>query len=137
MKRFLMIALLIGAIPAVAVGQTVMCDECTHVASVYMGEGGFIATADDADMVTWVASCGGVTRSGEEPADDDGVVSALWTGDLACMADGGTFEIGPVMDGGWFLGHGRHELRRRRPDQQGCPRQRDGRHHERRATVCR
>ena len=80
-----------------------MCDECTHVASVYMGEGGFIATADGADMVTWVASCGGVTRSGELMPNDDGVVSGLWTGDLACMADGGgSFEIGPVMDGGWF-----------------------------------
>lgn len=103
MKRFLMIALLIGAIPAVAVGQTVSCDECTHVASVYMGEGGFIATADDADMVTWVATCDGVTRSGELAPNDDGVVAALWTGDLACMAEGGgSFEVGPVMDGGWF-----------------------------------
>ena len=68
-----------------------------------MGEGGVIATADDADMVTWVASCGGVTRSGELEPNDDGVVAALWTGDLACMAEGGgSFEIGPVMDGGWF-----------------------------------
>ena len=48
-----MIALLISAIPAVAVGQTTLvgCSDCNHVASVYMGEGGFIATADGADMV--------------------------------------------------------------------------------------
>ncbi len=103
MKNYLMFALILCAIPAVAVGQTVSCADCSHEASVYMGEGGFIATADDADMVTWVASCGGVTRTGELAPDDDGVVAALWTGDLACMAEGGgSFEIGPVMDGGWF-----------------------------------
>ena len=103
LMKHITIALVLCAIPAVAVGQTVTCDDCTHVASVYMGEGGVIATADDADMVTWVASCGGVTRSGELEPNDDGVVAALWTGDLACMAEGGgSFEIGPVMDGGWF-----------------------------------
>ncbi len=103
MKRFLMTALLISAIPAVAVGQTVLsCEDCSHVASVYMGEGGFIATADDADMVTWVATCGGVTRIGELEPNDDGVVAALWSGTTTCMAEGGEFQIGPVMDGGWF-----------------------------------
>ena len=103
MKNYLMFALILCAIPAVAVGQTVSCADCSHEASVYMGEGGFIATADDADMVTWVATCDGVTRTGELAPDDDGTVSALWTGDLACMAEGGgSFEVGPVMDGGWF-----------------------------------
>jgi hypothetical protein len=102
LMKHITIALVLCAIPAVAVGQTVSCDSCTHVASVYMGKGGVIATADDADKVTWVASCGGVTRSGELMANDDGVVAALWDGDLACMADGGAFEIGPVKDGGWF-----------------------------------
>ena len=102
MKKLLMIALLVGAIPAVAFSQSVTCDACTHVASVYIGEGGFIATADNADEVAWVASCDGVTRTGTEPADDDGVVRGLWTGDLACMADDGEFKIGPVLDGGWF-----------------------------------
>lgn len=104
MKNYLMFALILCAIPAVAVAQTVTCDDCTHVASVYMGEGGVIAMADDdADMVSWVATCGGVTRHGELKANDDGVVATLWTGDLACMdKDGGSFEIGPVMDGGWF-----------------------------------
>ena len=103
MKNYLMFALILCAIPAVAVAQTVTCDDCTHVASVYMGEGGVIAMADDdADMVSWVATCGGVTRHGELKANDD-VVAMLWTGDLACMdKDGGSFEIGPVMDGGWF-----------------------------------
>ena len=101
--RRVTIALVLCAIPAVAVGQTVTCDDCTHVASVHMGEGGFIATADNADMVTWVAKCDGVTRSGEVAAGADGVVAASWTGDVACMAEGGgSFEVGPVMDGGWF-----------------------------------
>ena len=104
LMKHIMIALVLCAIPAVAVGQTVNCDDCTHSASVYMGEGGVIATAEeDADMVTWVASCGGVTMHGELEPNDDGVVSALWAGDLACMAeDGGSFQLGPVMDGGWF-----------------------------------
>ena len=102
MKKLLMIALLVGAIPTVAFSQSVTCEACTHVASVYIGEGGFIATADNADEVAWVASCDGVTRTGTEPADDDGVVRGLWTGDLACVADDGEFKIGPVLDGGWF-----------------------------------
>ena len=103
MKNYLMVALILCAIPAVAVGQTVSCDECSHVASVYMGEGGFVATADDADMVTWVATCNGVTRSGELEAGDDGKVAALWAGDLACHGDAKSeFQIGPIMDGGWF-----------------------------------
>ena len=104
MKKYLIFALILCAIPAVAFGQKVGCDACTHVASVYMGEGGFIAMAgEDAKMVTWVATCGGVTRSGELPPNDDGVVAALWAGDTACMDEkGGEFQVGPVMDGGWF-----------------------------------
>jgi hypothetical protein len=104
LMKHITIALVLCAIPAVAVGQTVGCDDCTHVASVYMGEGGFIATAgEDAEMVTWVATCGGVTRTGKLEPNDDGVVAALWEGDLACMAaGGGDFKLGPVMDGGWF-----------------------------------
>ncbi|MYA08288.1 MAG: hypothetical protein F4060_15270 [Holophagales bacterium] len=97
------IAVVLCAIPAAAVGQVVTCGDCTHMASVYMGEGGFIATADFADKVSWIARCDGVTRTGEIAAGADGVVAALWTGDLACMAEGGgSFEVGPVMDGGWF-----------------------------------
>ena len=108
LMKHITIALVLCAIPAVAVGQNVTCDECTHQVSVYYGEGGFIATAaEDAEMVTWVASCDGVTRTGEL-TPNDGTVSALLTGDLACMStdkDGnadGVFELGPVMDGGWY-----------------------------------
>ena len=101
-----MIVLLLGAIPAMAFGQTVSCDDCTHAVSVYMGEGGLVATADDADMVTYVATCGNATRSGELTPNSDGVVSMLFSMDngLAChtAAEGNKFEIGPIMDGGWY-----------------------------------
>ena len=100
------IALVLCAIPAMAFGQAVSCDDCTHVVSVYMGEGGLIAMADDAEMVTWVATCGSITRFGELAANDDGVVSTLFTTDngLACNAsgDGNKFQLGPIKDGGWF-----------------------------------
>ena len=102
MKNYLMFALILCAIPAVAVGQTVSCDGCTHSVSVYMGEGGLIAMTD-ADEVTYVATCDGVTRSGELMPNDDGMVSMLLAGDLACMdEDGGSFDLGPIMDGGWY-----------------------------------
>ena len=99
----ILIATLIAlAIPAVAVGQTVSCDTCTHSVSVYMGEGGLIAMTD-ADEVTYVATCNGVTRSGELMPNDDGMVSMLLAGDLACHGDDeASFDLGPVMDGGWY-----------------------------------
>ena len=106
--KILMVALALLAIPAFAFGQVdVSCDSCTHDVSVYMGEGGVVATADGAEKVTWVTTCSGVTRSGELTADDDGMVAALFSMDngLACMATGkdmGSFQIGPVKDGGWF-----------------------------------
>ena len=102
LMKHITIALVLCAIPAVAFGQTAACDGCDHQVSVYHGSGGLIATADDAEMVNYRASCGGVTRTGELEANDDGVVSMLLTGDLACMDEDGTFELGPIMDGGWF-----------------------------------
>ena len=102
MKNYLMFALILCAIPAVAVGQTVSCDGCTHAVSVYMGEGGLIAMTD-ADEVTYVATCNGVTRSGEMMPNDDGMVSMLLMGDMACHGDDdASFELGPIMDGGWY-----------------------------------
>ncbi len=106
LMKHITIALVLCAIPAMAFGQAVSCDDCTHVVSVYMGEGGLIAMADDAEMVTWVATCGSITRFGELAANDDGVVSTLFTTDngLACNAsgDGNKFQLGPIKDGGWF-----------------------------------
>ena len=100
-------ALVLCVVPAAAFGQvSVNCpdDQCTHVVSVYKGEGGLIAEADGADMVTFLSSCDGVHISGELTPNDDGVVSMLFDTDngLACDADDGSFELGPVKDGGWF-----------------------------------
>ncbi len=101
-----LIALALCAIPAVAGGQvTTTCTGCTHALSHYMGSGGFIATATEgAKKVTWLSSCGGIVRTGELAPNADGVVSALFTEEngLACMAEKASFELGPIMDGGWF-----------------------------------
>ncbi len=102
LMKHITIALVLCAIPAMAFAQTAACDDCDHQVSVYHGTGGLIATADGADMVNYRATCDNVTRTGELMPNDDGVVSMLFTGDLACMEDDGTFELGPVMDGGWF-----------------------------------
>ena len=105
MKNFLMCALILCAIPAVAFGQTVTCDDCTHDVSVYMGSGGLIAETD-ADEVVFVATCGGVTTSGKLMPNDDGMVATLFDDDngLACHSahEGNRMQLGPVMDGGWF-----------------------------------
>ena len=105
--KILMVALVLLALPAFAFGQDVSCEACTHDVSVFMGEGGLVATADGAEKVTYVTTCSGVTRSGELTANDDGKVSMLFSMDngLACSATGkdmGSFQIGPVKDGGWF-----------------------------------
>ena len=104
MKNYLMFALLIGAASTMAFGQTVVCEDCTHDVSVYMGEGGLIAEADGAEKVVWVTTCDGVTVSGELTPNDDGKVSMLFTDDngLACDADEGELQLGPIMDGGWY-----------------------------------
>ncbi len=106
MKR-ITIALVLCAIPAVAAGQvTTRCTGCTHMTSFSKGGGGFVAMATKgAKKVTWLATCSGIIRTGELTPDKDGMVSALFTkaNGLACMAEkGGSFEVGPVMDGGWF-----------------------------------
>lgn len=97
----LSVYVLMALVAVAAFGQTVTCDDCTHVVPVYMGEGGFIATADDADEVTYVATCGGVTRAGELEANDDGVVSMLFMCDNDDLEEN-QLQLGPVMDGGWF-----------------------------------
>ncbi len=99
LMKHITIALVLCAIPAMAFGQTVSCDDCTHEVSVYMGGGGLIATADDADMVSYVATCGGSSRFDELAANDDGVVAMLFE---PCLSEGGSFKIGPIMDGGWY-----------------------------------
>ncbi len=106
LMKHITIALALCAIPVAAVGQvTTSCTSCTHQLSHYMGSGGFIAMATKgAKMVTWLGSCGGIVRTGELVPNSDGMVSALFSKDngLACMAEKASFEVGPVMDGGWF-----------------------------------
>ena len=106
LMKHITIALVLCAIPAMAFGQvSTDCEVCSHVVSVYKGHGGLIATAaEDAEMVTWASTCEGVTRSGTLTPNDDGVVSMLLEGETACYGDDedNMFEIGPVMDGGWY-----------------------------------
>lgn len=100
--RITVFAALLCGVASMTAAQTVTCTGCTHVVPVYMGEGGLIATAgEDAKMVDVVATCGNVTTSNELKPDDDGKIALLFAGDLACAA-GGSLEIGPVMDGGWY-----------------------------------
>ncbi len=101
--RQITMALILGAIPAMALSQTVSCEACTHDVSVYMGNGGLIAEADGADMVAWVATCGGVTHHGELEPNAAGMVMLQFTDSgLVCNAEESRLQIGPVKDGGWF-----------------------------------
>ena len=107
MRKYVMIAPVLCAISAIAFGQvTVDCpeDKCTHIVSVFKGEGGLIAEVDGDEMATWVATCDGVFRTGELTPNEDGVVGMIFdmNNGLACDADGGSFELGPVKDGGWY-----------------------------------
>lgn len=104
----LMIALACLALPAATFGQvTVNCADCTHQLSVYMGEGGFVVEAEDADeKIAWVSTCEGVTVSGEMDADATGKFAHLLTNanGLACngTSEKNKFELANVKDGGWF-----------------------------------
>ena len=110
--KILMVALALLALPAVAFGQvkvTYDCEDCTHHASVFMGEGGLVATFDSAKnpkatKVSWIADCDGVKQWGELTPNDDGMVAMVFNmaNGYACNADDGDFQIGPIMDGGWF-----------------------------------
>ncbi len=106
LMKYISIVLALCAIPATAVAQvTTTCTGCTHALSHYMGSSGFIATSTEGTKkVTWLSQCGGVVRTGELTPNADGMVSALFSENngLACMAEKSSFELGPVMDGGWF-----------------------------------
>ena len=107
--------LLVGTVPALALGQSVnvVCpaDAC-HFAPYFRGEGGFVGErapthVDDRGEplpIRFVLDCGRVTVSGEVEPDTDGIVRQLLTGrqGLACWEDGGTFELQGLRDGGWY-----------------------------------
>ncbi len=103
LMKHITIALVLCAIPAMAFGQTVTCDACTHDVSVFRGNGGFIAEADGADKVTWVSTCGGITQSGELRPNNDGVVMVQFMdAGLVCTEETSRMQLGPVKDGGWY-----------------------------------
>ncbi len=103
MKHFT-ITLVLGALPALAFGQTsVSCEACTHDVPIYTGNGGLIAEVDGADMVTWTATCGGVTHHGELAPNREGVVMMQFMDSgLVCNEEESRLQIGPVKDGGWY-----------------------------------
>jgi len=98
------IALMLCVLPGTAFAQDLVCGGCDHVVPIYKGAGGFIGTpAAGVDEVTFVASCGSVTTTGEIPVQAD-TVSQSFNRDngLRCDRDDGTFEIAGLEDGGWY-----------------------------------
>ncbi len=107
--------LLVGAVPALALGQgvNIVCpaDSC-HFAPYFRGEGGFVGERSPTHVndrgeplpVRFVLNCGRVTVSGEVEPDADGIVRQLLSGreGLACWGNGGTFELRGLRDGGWY-----------------------------------
>ncbi len=113
--KFIFAYLLAGAVPALALGQSVniVCSaESCHFAPYFRGEGGFVGErapthVDDRGAplpIRFVLECGRVTVSGEVEPDADGIIRQLLTGreGLACWGDGGTFELRGLRDGGWY-----------------------------------
>ena len=102
--KHILVAVVLCALPATAVAQSVVCQACDHVAPYFRGEGGFIATvAEGVGEVVFVASCGNVTTTGEVEAGG-GTVAQLftWRNGLACDRDDGSLEIAGVEAGGWY-----------------------------------
>lgn len=102
--RHIRVVLALCALPATAFAQDLVCRACDHVVPYFRGTGGFIGTvAQDADEVTFVASCGSVTTTGEA-AIVGTTASQLFTygNGLACDQDGGALEIQGLEDGGWY-----------------------------------
>ncbi len=100
----LLTALTLCALPAAAAAQQVNCVDCAHMASWFRGEGGFIGTvAPGVDEVTFVASCGSVTITGQAQVHGD-TASRLFNhrNGLACDREDGSLQIAGLVDGGWF-----------------------------------
>ena len=105
LMKHITIALVLWAIPAIAFGQSVSCEDCGHIVPYYKGNGGFVAMmAEGAEEVTFVASCGNVMTSGTADMSNDGVASMLFNemNGLACGTDDGSMEIAGLADGGWY-----------------------------------
>ncbi|MXX60110.1 MAG: hypothetical protein F4112_11550 [Holophagales bacterium] len=107
LMKHITIALVLCAIPAMAFGQVADCEDCEHQLPIYVGAAGFAATATG-DMVNWRSTCGNTTKTGSLMPGDEGLVAALLDErglNVACSDEDGTFELGPIMDGGWFWMH--------------------------------
>jgi hypothetical protein len=102
--KHIRVALALCALPATAFAQDVVCHACDHVAPYFRGVGGFIGTvADGVDEVTFVASCGSVTTTGQARIHGDTASQLFNRGNgAACDQEGGTLEIAGLEDGGWY-----------------------------------
>lgn len=102
--KHILVALALCALPATAFAQDVVCHACDHVAPYFRGVGGFIGTvADGVDEVTFVASCGSVTTTGQARIHGDTASQLFNHGNgAACDQEGGTLEIAGLEDGGWY-----------------------------------
>lgn len=102
--KHIRVALALCALPATAFAQNARCHACDHVAPYFRGVGGFIGTvADGVDEVTFVASCGSVTTTGQAPIHGDTASQLFNHGNgAACDQEGGTLEIAGLKDGGWY-----------------------------------
>ena len=105
LMKHIMIALVLCAIPAVAFGQDVVCDDCDHIVPYYKGNGGFVGMMTaDAEKVTFVASCDNVTTTGTADVNADGLASMLFNdmNGLACDTDTGSMQVAGLEDGAWY-----------------------------------
>ncbi len=106
--KSVIIALLLGAIPAIAQGQTgtvVACEDPCYVAPFFKGQGGFVAQGRTGTEVVFAVSCGSTVQTAAAEQDSEGIVRQLFTWDngLACNAEnGGMLQIDKIQPGGWY-----------------------------------
>ena len=106
--KCLILALLLSAIPAIAMGQTgtvVACEDPCYVAPFFKGQGGFVAQGRTGTEVVFAVSCGSTVQTAAAEQDSEGIVRQLFTWDngLACNAEnGGMLQIDKIQPGGWY-----------------------------------
>ena len=106
--KSVILALLLGAIPAIAMGQVetvVACEEPCYVAPFFKGQGGFVAQGRTGTEVVVAVTCGSTVQTTAPEQDSGGIVRQLFTWDngLACDAEnGGMLQIDKIQPGGWY-----------------------------------